>query len=41
MLLKPERRRDERGLPRLHHWVVAVLALLVLTLVVPVIAGLM
>ena len=40
MLLKPEDGHDERTFPRLHNWVAAVVALLVLTLVVPVIAGL-
>ncbi|WP_255325597.1 MULTISPECIES: hypothetical protein [Sphingobium] len=40
MLLKPEQGCDERALPRLHHWVMGAVALLVLTLVVPVIAGL-
>ena len=40
MLLKPEGGYDEHALPRLHHWVMAAIALLLMTLVVPVIAGL-
>ena len=40
MLLKPEGGCDERYLPRLHHWVVAALALFAIMLVVPVVAGL-
>ncbi len=40
MLLKPLEGRAERALPRLHHWIIAAVALFALTQVVPVIAGL-
>jgi len=40
MLLKLSEGRDGRTLPRLHHWMMAAVALLTITLVVPVIAGL-
>ncbi|AMK22844.1 hypothetical protein VVT58_06000 [Sphingobium sp. SJ10-10] len=40
MLLKPSEGREERVLPRLHHWVMATVTLFAIILVVPVIAGL-
>ncbi|WP_313805066.1 hypothetical protein [Sphingobium sp.] len=40
MLLKPEEGCDEHALPRPLHWVMAAAALFIITLVVPVIAGL-
>jgi len=40
MLLKRREGRDEPALPRLHHWLVAAIALFAVMLIVPVIAGL-
>ncbi|WP_281061190.1 hypothetical protein [Sphingobium sp. Sx8-8] len=40
MRIKMPEGRDERALPRLHHWLIAACALFFLTLAVPVIAGL-
>ncbi|EQB02727.1 hypothetical protein L288_16270 [Sphingobium quisquiliarum P25] len=41
MRLPPEEGRDHHlALPRLHHWLIAAALLFLLTLVVPVMAGL-
>ncbi len=39
MNVQPEGGRDDLGLPRLHHWLIAAAGLFVVTLTVPVIAG--
>lgn len=40
MQLKRQEGHDDRALPNLHHWLIAVVVLSSITLVVPVIAGL-
>ncbi|NIJ16924.1 hypothetical protein [Sphingobium vermicomposti] len=40
MKLAPKGGRDHLTLPRLHHWMIAAALLFMMTLVVPVMAGL-
>ena len=40
MKLAPKGGRDHHALPRLHHWMIAAALLFIVTLAVPVMAGL-
>ena len=40
MKLAPKGGQDHLALPRLHHWMIAAVLIFMMTLIVPVVAGL-